>query len=149
LEKTFPLSPVQTLNWTEMATTRAGAVSLPIAPSGQPAAASPLPPWPDELPVYRPAAAAAGPTLTTATSFPGSPPQPVSSQELAHPEGVAADMELHMELHIRGRKHPNGQFVLFGLPIPTDPQGRFTLIRHLPPETQQLVAQLLAASRED
>ncbi len=54
-----------------------------------------------------------------------------------------------MELHIRGRKRPAGQFVLFGQPIPTNEDGSFSLTRVLPAETQSLVAQLLAASRED
>jgi hypothetical protein len=85
---------------------------------------------------------------TSPSSFPGSPPQPLSSFELGSEVQTEPAMELHMELHIHGHKPPDGPFILFDQPIPTDEQGNFSLTRVLPLETQQLVAQLLAASRD-
>lgn len=145
LGKEFPLSPIQELTWVESTGLTPGVATLPSPQVIWSAPFSLLPPWPDELPVYRPTGAPASSVAATATSFPGTPPQPVSSFAL----GPQEEAELHMELHIRGRKRPDGQFVLFGQPIPTDQDGRFSLTRILPPETQQIVAQLLAASRNE
>ena len=138
MHREFPLSPIDVLDWDQT-------LDQPTAMLNWPS--SPLPPWPDELPTPRPTTAA-GTTLTTsATSFPGSSALPLSSFELGGQAQAEPDMELHMELHIRGRKPPDGPFILSGQVIPTDEQGNFSLTRVLPPETQQLVAQLLAAIR--
>ncbi len=75
------------------------------------------------------------------TSSPGSP-QPVSSFSLAE----SPDQELHIELHIHGRAQPNSQFVFHGQLLATEADGSFSLHKRLPPEAQQLVAQLLTGS---
>lgn len=66
--------------------------------------------------------------------------QPVSSFSLAE----SPDGELHIELHIHGRAQPNSHFVFHGQLIATKADGSFSLQKTLPPEAQQLVAQLLA-----
>jgi hypothetical protein len=140
LRKEFPLSLIEELDWDP-------AYDLPMGILTWPS--SPLPPWPDELPVPHPVDIQVPSTATATSSFPGSSAQPLSSFELGAETRTEPDLELHMELHIRGRKPPDGPFMLFDQPIPTDAQGNFSLTRTLPPETQQLVAQLLAAISRD
>ena len=141
LRKEFPLSTIETLDWDQAYDLPMGILTWPSAP---------LPPWPDELPIPHPMDSSIASAMTTTSSFPGSSALPLSSFELGMQTQTepATDMELHMELHIRGHKTPDGPFMLFGQSIPTDEQGNFSLSRVLPPETQQLVAQLLAAIRE-
>jgi hypothetical protein len=134
------LSPIEALDWDRTLDLPVGILTWP---------ASPLPPWPDELPIPHPVAISVPPPAGITSSFPGSSAQPLFSFEPGtQAQQAAPDMELHMELHIHGRKPPDGPFVLFGQPIPTDAQGNFSLTRILPPEVQQLVAQLLAASQD-
>jgi hypothetical protein len=139
LGREFPLSPIEALDWDHTSDLPMGILTWP---------SSPLPPWPDELPIPHPGESLAMSLATSPSSFPGSPPQPLSSFELGSEVQTEPAMELHMELHIHGHKPPDGPFILFDQPIPTDEQGNFSLTRVLPLETQQLVAQLLAASRD-
>lgn len=69
--------------------------------------------------------------------------QPVSSYSLVD----SADAELTVELIIHGRGLPNSHFVFHGHAIATGADGSFSLRTTVPPESRQLVAQLLAASQ--
>jgi hypothetical protein len=135
----FPLSPIETLDWDLTYDLPLGILTWP---------SSPLPPWPDALPIPHPVAISVPPPAGISSSFPDSSAQPLSSFELGPQAQAEPEMELHMELHIRGHKPPDGPFILFDQPIPTDEQGNFSLTRVLPPGVQQLVAQLLTASRD-
>lgn len=141
----FPLSPVEGIN--ELA--RIGNIPvvdlISMESAGQIPLASRLAPFTDLTEFSPPAAEPHTETAPATTSVSSPMPPPVSSFKL----GLVEDEELHMELHIRGRKQPNTQFILFGQPIPTQEDGTFSLFRTLPPHTQQLVAQLLAASQEE
>jgi len=136
LAREFPLSPIEALTWDPAYDLPAGILTWPSAP---------LPPWPGELPMPRPVDISEPALGSVTSSFPGSSAQPLSSFEPGIQLQVEPDTELHMELHIHGHKPPDGPYMLFGQPIPTDEQGNFSLTRVLPPDTQPLVAQLLAA----
>ena len=128
-ERIKPLSPLDSL--------QAAAALIPSGFAFPPLIRNPTGPMPTKE------AAAA---ITATTNSPSSP-QPVSSFSLAE----TPDKELHMELHIHGRAQANSQFVFHGQLIATEADGSFSLHKRLPPEAQQLVAQLLTGihSREE
>lgn len=123
-ERIVPLTPLETL--------QAAADLIPTGFAFPPLSRRPTEPAPSQ-----------GVTADT-TQIPSSAgsPQPVSSFSLA--EGSAE--ELNIELHIHGRAQPNSHFVFLNQLIATEADGSFSVKKKLSPDTQQLVAQLLAGS---